>query len=299
MWSLVETRVAHKRSKARVRPEHQLPRPAPIYPSGIYAYFDKIQARFLEPLSTRQRNRLNNWCALYPLERPTEHWWPYAEGFQLKQPMQDDVLPWLGSLDHDSVLFNAVELALDWTFDSASALDHADEFFKQHVVKRWHGEQDISYVGTSYYSGPRTAPNLITVYTDKICRITGEIYCLHIEWRINGGKALQRAGITLANLPTFDHYAFWKERLLMASVDRTKLGAGASNAFWRTRRRQWIVNGYDYHQATGSVMVGRLDNRSTQNVIDEYSSRYPSGRWLVHFKVGHLLPRPNQPLSLL
>jgi hypothetical protein len=212
--------------------------------------------------------------------------------------MKGDLLPWLGSLDDNSVLFNALEVALDWTFDDASDRDQADEFFKQHVVKRWHGEQDIGYVGTTYYSGPRTAPNLITAYPDKICRLTGELYCLHVEWRINRVTTLQRAGITLADLLSFDHRAFWKNRLVMASVDPSKLGRQPCNALRQTRRREWQVdNGWssvDYHLRTGNIMVQSLENRCTQAVIDAYS-KYPSRRWVVPFKVSHLLPAPTNP----
>jgi hypothetical protein len=294
MWSLLESRAALKHNRTRVRPAQQLPQRAPIYPDGVYSYFDKIQVWFQEPLSTRQRNRLNNWCALYPLEKPTKYWWPYSEGFQIKQPMKDDVLPWLGSVDNNSVLFNALEVALDWTFDEASDRDHADEFFDNYAVKKWHGKRRVRFNEDTRYTGPQGAPNLIVSYPDKVCRVTGELFCLHIEWRTNGMSALRRAGITLADLRSFDHRAFWPKRLYMASVDPSKLGRQPCNALRQTRRREWQAdNGWssvDYHLRTGNIMVQRLENRSTQAVLDAYGTKYPSRRWLVPFKVSHLLP---------
>jgi hypothetical protein len=292
MWSLVESRAARKRGKTRVRPARQLPRRAPIYPSDIYPFIDKVQVWLRQPLAPAKRRWLDSRCDLHVLDQPAE-WDPsFRQRLQIRQP-PPEVLRWLDTLG--DVKFNAVEVALDWTFDSAIELRSAHKFFRQHVVKRWHNKKHgITYYEASRYPEREGARNVPTDYADKYCRISGEVDCLHVEWRINGTAAMKRAGITLAELPAFDHYAFWKQRLLMATVDISKLGRQSANRTQQTRRlgkvskRSWPR--FDLHLSTGNIMVQRLEDQSTQGIIDAYATKYPSSVWLVRFDTDHLLP---------
>ena len=45
------------------------------------------------------------------------------------------------------------------------------------------------------YDGPPRAPNRTVFYGKDTSRITGELSVLHVEWKINGLKAVRRAGI--------------------------------------------------------------------------------------------------------
>ncbi len=299
MSSLAVCRAASKRRKTRVKPAHQLPRRAPIYPSDKYAYIDKIQLWLRQPLSPAQRKWLHDHCKVPPhiSDQPAK-WNPaYVQRLQIRRP-SPEVLRWLASLGKDKVCFNAVELALDWTFASAIELHCAKEFFDAHNIQLWHSKKHgVRFAADTRYLARRGARNVPTDYADKHCRITGELYCLHVEWRINRSEAIKRAGITLAGLATFDHHAFWAKRLVMAAVDVSKLGRLCCNRTQHTRLLQrQATNGwgqsFDLHLLTGNIMVHSLRDTSTQNVIDAYSTKYPSRGWLLPFKLGHLLPTP-------
>ena len=103
--------------------------------------------------------------------------------------------------------------------------DEAFDFLCRHVVKRWHRDQGIRFVvsdadgGITRYTGDRTAKNLLVIYNGRPSKETGEVECVHIEWRLKGRRALARAGINgLADLLRFDHRQFWSQRLLLSAI---------------------------------------------------------------------------------
>ena len=64
-----------------------------------------------------------------------------------------------------------------------------------------------------FYEGKRGAPNLIAMYADKCSKVTGEVHCVHLDWRISRSYAIRRAGISnVRDLVHFDHRKFWSER---------------------------------------------------------------------------------------
>lgn len=269
-------------------------RPTLIRPTSIGAYFDKIQLWFRRPLSARVRSWLEMRCALYPIPMPTDLYWPYAEGFQIKQSIQPEVFHWLSCLDQRAVLFNAAEAAVDWVFDTQTDLWKARGFFEKHAVKRWNRGRDVIYSKETRYVGRQGGPNVLGNYSDKPSRITGELFCLHVEWRMNGAGAMERANVQLPNLSDFDFRAFWSKRLLLGTVDRQALGRLVCNRFRRSRRREWIDTRrripYDFHLRAGSILVGALEDRSTQGIINAYGADFNLMRSLVRFDVSHLLP---------
>jgi hypothetical protein len=117
---------------------------------------------------------------------------------------------------------NRLEVSLDWTFENERERDAAQEFIRRHHVKRWHGQQQVTvHKGTRYSARRqvRAAPNMLVVYADLPCRVSGEVNCVHLEWRLSGARTLQRAGLsTVGELLQLDHYQFWKEMLLRNQV---------------------------------------------------------------------------------
>jgi hypothetical protein len=132
-------------------------------------------------------------------------------------------LQWLAALKHS--LMNYVEVSLDWIFNSEEKRDDAQEFIRRYHVKRWHGKQQaLLYKGTRY-TAKRRAANKLVNYAEQGSRISGELFCEHVEWRLIGARALRRAGIgSLNELLKLDHRQFWTERLLMRTVNLDRLG---------------------------------------------------------------------------
>jgi len=155
-------------------------------------------------------------------------------------------LQWLA--ERDDVFVNRIEVTLDYTFDSLLALDEAQEFLHFHLIRRWHskkqqvrlyrgsqegdsrGKRGVERVheieqATTRYDAGRRSRNGLVIYRENHSRATGELYCLHVEWRANGVRPVQAAGIKSASdLLEFDHHAFWKKRLLLIDVDPERLG---------------------------------------------------------------------------
>jgi hypothetical protein len=192
-----------------------------------------------------------------------------------------------------------VEISLDWVFSSGSDKDAAFEFLCKHLVKKNHRGQGIRFVGKddkiTRYSGPRSAPNVTAIYADKVSKVTGQD-CVHIDWRINGGAALRRAGIhSLRDLLDLDYHQFWRKRLTICSLDLRSLGRMHWNRNNPVKRRgPWVqlyCNGrfaLDVHLRTGSAIL-RV-HQSTQAVIDEYRRDFEVNRCVIPHEVPHLLP---------
>ena len=221
-----------------------------------------------------------------------KRWDPKYQMFvQLFQPY-DAALAYLATLD--DVLLNRGEVALDLIFASEQELDAAHEIVSKHHRQRWHGEQEVRfYKITRYSAGPRAA-NKLANYADKACRITGEVFCLHIEWRLIGAQALRRAGLgTVGELLEFDHRRFWQDRLLLQSVNLEALGRQFSmHVLNKGRRRgpwiEYVNTGHEVMCSVGSQAAGTKG--SVQALVDQYRKQFDVGRCLEDIEVEALLP---------
>lgn len=222
----------------------------------------------------------------------------YRQRLQLRLPSHE-ALQSLSTLS--DVLLYYVEFALDWIFHTEAKRDEARDLFDKHHLKKWHGRQPLRFVKRTRYTGPRSAPNVLTTYSDRESKITGEVFCLHAEWRIRRSRALRAVGVNgLADLLAFDHRSFWSERLLISALDLRQLGRLHCNTERHTRRRKpWILSfRYDVHLRAGTIILNALG--SIQAVIDACSSRFDVKSCLTSINVRHLLPssRPG-PLSMI
>ena len=68
--------------------------------------------------------------------------------------------------------------------------------------------------------------------------MTGELNCLHLEWHLNGVRAVWNAGILSgADLLKWDHRAFWNKRLLLYEIEPWRLGKiGEEPLDWKERQ---------------------------------------------------------------
>ncbi|MGB6663109.1 MAG: hypothetical protein WBE90_29495 [Xanthobacteraceae bacterium] len=203
-------------------------------------------------------------------------------------------MQWL--VGRDDVLINRAEIAFDLVFKYRADTDEAWEFLHQHLIRRWHGKrQEICVkwgIGNTRYDASRSAPNMILFYPQDHSRITGEVNCLHLEWRLNGLKAVRAAGIKSGQDPLeFEHRAFWQKRLRLYTVDRRRLGRLLRNRLTGTRRRssrtyqsspRWMDS------RTGEVYARSYD--TVQELIDKLRSLCRIHRALVSISNEALLP---------
>jgi hypothetical protein len=261
-------------------------------------YFDKIRIWLQRRLPEWRIVWLRKHCRrrLYEKKR-RKPWDPrYVMGLELYQP-DDEALQYLATLD--GVLLNYVECALDWTFSNKQQVDEAYEFVRSFHIKLWHREQwVVFYRGTTRYTAKQGVANLLVVYSDLLCRrLTEPTPCVHLEWRLNGARALQRAGLgTVGQLLQLDHRAFWQKRLLMHTVDQQALGHHYNrHVLGRGRRgRPWIEYygpglAYDFDGRSGYMLMRRAGG-STQSVVDLCRKQFDVAQCLQRLDVDELLP---------
>jgi hypothetical protein len=222
---------------------------------------------------------------------------PRGRGF-LYEPT-DEVLQWVSN--PPDVYLNYVELALDWIFDDKVGRDEADELVARYHVKKYHRDPRIRFFKRTRYTDRRSAPNNFVMYGDKPCRTTGELYCLHLEWRMRRHQNLKRIGIVnVADLLKLDHRAFWEKRLLLATFDLRKLGRMHRNNVRGIPGRTWLTffgrMPYDHDLRLGHLIS--FVTGSTQGALDEFAPKFRVRDCLIPLDVQHLLPDPNPP-SLL
>ncbi len=164
--------------------------PHSIAPSGIEAYPDCIRMWLPEPLQQEQLRWLKSECGHVKCRNGHKRWDRdrlYQQSIQLGQPSHE-ALQSLSTVE--GVQMNYLELALDWMFDDEYQRDDAFEFVCNHLVKRWHGKQAVKFCKKTRYTGQRKVANKLVSYADQPSRTTGELYCVHNEWRCNGDPSV-------------------------------------------------------------------------------------------------------------
>ncbi len=159
-------------------------------------------------------------------------------GRVLRQP-NEAVLRWLA--DRDDALVNVLHPAVDYIFADAVDLERLKEIFDRCQVRRWHGknQQVRFHHGTRYDGGRWSAPNLLTNYADKPCRLRP---AKSIAFTSSGAPAAPTPAAAPASrvqldLVGFDHRSFWQSRLLLIDIDPERLGRTLRNQRDGTRSR--------------------------------------------------------------
>ena len=275
----------------------ELARARRIVPTEKMSYVDSIQLWLKNPLLPRTRlDWLAARCDSIDVRQQPKRWDPaYRVRLQVRRPSQE-ALQWLATLS--GVLMNYVEIGLDWTFTTEEERDAAHEFVINHHIKRWHGDQQVTFHKGTRYTAQRRVPNKLVSYADRPSRITEEIHCVHVQWRLNGARALQRAGIaTVAELLKLDHHQFWKDRLLLRRVNQQALGRQYNvHVLGKGRRRgPWIAYygpgkslRYNYDGRAGYILM--RTRGTTQAVVDEFRKHFDVSRCLEALEIPELLP---------
>jgi hypothetical protein len=275
-------------------------------PSAIYPFCDKIQFWVHEPIDNDTLAQLRAQCGggnLFSRRGPARFNGHRRQRVELKQPTKE-ALQWLAG--RDDAFINRAEIALDLVFNNLADRDEVWKFLHQHLVRRWHGKkQKIKVIRSenpsvaekdyTRYDAGREAPNGLVFYTQRHSRITGELNCLHIEWRLNNCRATRRAGIeTGLDLIEFDHRQFWKERLLLFVADKERLGRLINNHLKGRKSRISTTEQKGKHyrinidQRTGDIHIRSHD--TIQELIDELGPTFRINRALVPISNETLLP---------
>jgi len=258
-------------------------------PTGKCCYFDKIQFWACKPLNRDELAVLEKECGpggIHIDNRPARfnnRHRRYRQRIELRQPSRRALRRLARRSD---VLINRVEITLDLTFKYRGDAEKARDFFYQHLVRRWHGKnQEIRVcrsepseehpgTGETRYDAGGQARNRLAIYAEDHSRATGELNCIHIEWRVRSPRAIRAAGVNSGkDLPEFDHRAFWQKRLLLYAVDWRHLGLLIRNRRMGTKRRSSRAHRTDAHSMDGRAeeVYARAYN-TVQELIDDLKS---------------------------
>jgi hypothetical protein len=287
------------RQKATVNPF------ARVTPTAIYQFIDKIIVWSQHSISETERNLIASKCLGDVVCRRNGQYFKTSKGCrsvwhpdpaykmrpELFQP-SNEALELVGAICRKPRL-TYVEMAMDWVFDRLYHSDNAYDLVDKHSVKK-HGRGQVRYCKTTRYSGPRRSATNLAVYPDKPSKMTGELGCLHFDWRIKGADALRRSGIaSIDDLLALDHHAFWRERLRFYDLDLERFGRLSRNSKNGSKRRSpWIINRPNY-RCNVDWRLGYIlfDNagRSVQNVVSKYRKQLDIRSCLIRLSVDHLL----------
>ena len=258
-------------------------------------YFDKVQVWLGFKLTKEQKRELGRLClgGIHVGKRWMK-WQPrWKQRVQLYQPSMQAVELLSEIAGTQRVLINHLELACDYAFPTVNELDAAFELVSFAWVRRWHrasqglrivGEGRAKrttkrhHIGPTRYDGGRKAANRTATYREEHTRTTGELNCLHLEWRTKTARACEALKVVeLRHLLEFDHEAFWSGRLKhLYAIDAERLGRVLRNRRCRTRTQRPLLRQWEFR---GCVRVVNRDERlgdaavnaagTVQGVVDE------------------------------
>lgn len=291
---------------------------AALAPLDVYAYAHSGRSHFKRKLTAEERQHLADNCQSLDVRYHGE-WirdangvfrqlniFPYREQVQVVGAnlvaltflaSRDDRIPKsngaLPKRDRNPPRIVYLEIALDIILANDQILRKAFAAFKRCFVQLWNGKNEsIEFDNGGMSTGRRWNGKYVSGYISKPSPVTGEVDCLHIEFRICSTRAARDIGIaSIADLLAFDFRAFWQKHLILRDVDIARLGRHSLNKRFGTRRQvpgpddrrtgqvRWRAHGYD---KSGSLCVQAL----IQN--------YGSGPFLKNIPVAHLLPSSTE-----
>jgi hypothetical protein len=291
-----------------------------VKPTSKYAYYDRLIVWFRERLTREEILHFKSLCRSFVLYQNGQQIRKASVNFGLQAALYPDssfkqsmwvyqptlaALEWICARAESRLTY--VEFALDWVFDDDDARNEAIQFLRAYHVKKYRRNQEVKFSRETRYSDKRGAPNNFVCYPDKPSRITGEVYCVHLEWRITHAATLLRAGIhSVTDLLSLDHRKFWTTRLLCSGLDVERLGRLVNNKGKSARRHPWIREyganiRMNMDRRTGGIIKRALAtnetrNGSTQSVIDAHRKHVAVRRCLIPIDVTHLLPDSRSSL---
>jgi hypothetical protein len=269
-----------------------------VRPSNVFAYTDRVIVWLKEPLSNSQLRRMRPQCDHLRVDSSRNLYPEYKQQLVITRP-RPDLLALLAARTDARVTY--LEIALDWIFDDEDQKQRASTFLRDHILKPYQRGQlrvvnkTADQLGTLYSGSRRTVNNLVN-YDDKPCRITGEVDCVHTEWRLRE-VALRRIGIwSIDDVLRIDLRRFWADRLRLFTVDPNKLGLRYNNWEKGTRRkRPWIERfgrgRIEYHRdlRMGHQLLRHW--RTVSEIMRIYRPHFDVRACLNPINIENLLPR--------
>jgi hypothetical protein len=248
-------------------------------PIARYAYIDQIQFWLIYPLDQQTLDLLKAECGkggLHVSNKRAQFNRRFRQRIQLRQPTEN---AFRLLAQRNDVLINGVEITLDLIFRNRAAKEAAADCLHQHLIRRWHGrrqeirvQSDANGLIQYRFDARRSAPNKLALYPEDFTRVTGELFCLHLEWRAKGVKALRAVGIkSPTDLLSFDYRAFWQKRLCLYDVDRRKLGLMIGNR--STGRR---------HRTPKAIQRGKFRYPIDAATGEHYARKHDTVQELIH-----------------
>jgi hypothetical protein len=273
-------RVADDRAEIkRARKTSENPEPIEAATSA-YDYFDVVRLRLTRPLSESELSSLR--------DNATDAWFMrghYIRGFTdevltVNLP-KERALQVLARLP--GAIVNYLEISRDLIVPEGKAQSLQDRF-DAHFVQPWHG-RDETVIGTVYaavsYTRRRRRGHWFGWYSDRPCKLTGEVGCFHLEARYQGAPAVRKLGIYHPrDLLNFDHAAHWAKHIQLFKIDYERLGRLYHNRRSGSRRSKPIISvgrfAYNRDCAAGAVLYNvfawhpHQERHSVQQFVDTF-----------------------------
>lgn len=157
-----------------------------------------------------------------------------------------------------------VHFALDLVTSTEEDAWNLKEFIDRYVLKRRHGRQRTTYYKGTRYTAKRGSQQIVTYVS--VCKVTGELYCCHVEWRAESVRQVRGLGIyNLKDLLNFDHEGFWRKNLLLVEPDTELLGRRVMRETSRSNKpkSKWFREGIGYENLY--KYVARLVTEALRN----------------------------------
>lgn len=203
-------------------------------PLGAYvverlAYVDSMFVRTTRKLDPEDFELLRQTLPLdvrFSERRLLSQRWEYINGetgevrhhhvLVIHQPMKDTcrLLAELATQNPNLLHLLEIHLALDLVTHSSVDV----ESLYRHILATFTPARlptsDQTQEFDTTYIGLQTGGNRIVIYRDGVRKVRPDSPRVHLEWRIHGAKALQRAKVrSIEDLLRFDHKAFWAQKL--------------------------------------------------------------------------------------
>ncbi|MBB4391755.1 hypothetical protein [Bradyrhizobium sp. ERR14] len=269
----------------------------------MHAYHDKLAFWIERSFSEKEKDFIRRECGPGGTDLDREEGKRRArfnpkliQRIETRQPSQD-LLKFLSTVP--GLYLNMVEFTLDLIFESEEDRDEMYQYLDRHLVKRNH-RGEVRYVKRTRYTDRRWAPTNLVMYPPEFAKLTGEVYCLHLEFRVCGVRALDRMEIRgVTDLVNFDHHAFWAPRLLIKRIgDFARLGRIQSNGERRQRKHTpnkpriyTTRRGFRYHTDARIGQTLWRAKETVQKMIDDArKKKIPVSRSLIPIDNRALLP---------
>ncbi|MBB5053320.1 hypothetical protein HNQ36_003311 [Afipia massiliensis] len=291
---------------------------AALAPLDVYLYAHSGRILFKRPLTTEERQHLADNCQSLDVHRHGQ-WIKDASGafrqlniFPFREQVQlvganrvalaylasrDDRIPRgngaLPKRDRQPPLIIYLEIALDIILANEQILREAFAAFKRCFVQLWNGKNEsIEFDNGGMSTGRRWNGKYLSAYISKPSPVTGEVDCLHIEYRICSARAVRAVGIaSIADLLAFDFRAFWQKHLVLRDVDIARLGRHSLNKRFGKRRQE---PGPD-DRRTGQVLWRAYAyDKSGSLCVQALIQNYGSGPFLKNIPIAHFLPSSGE-----